>query len=535
MKKLLALLLAVVMVFGLVACGQSEEAQPEAEVDVESNVENVGEEAPAVEEKDPVTITYYYRNDVGEQQYTQQVEDKLNEILAQTEGYEYISIDLVPCSSDFATEYTLAQTNGDQIDLIATYSLDATTMVKNGDLMELSDLLAANPNAVSEIPEWLVEMGKIDGGQYFVPSYQQAGSFTFWTFPAEYAELYRQATGKTKEDMTAMFAKADINELLQFAEDLVLAVREGTGLSTKYILELVDISRVANRECVGVDWGNLMLIEGEDEVVYYPCTDLYKTIESKKNEWYKADMIHPDAATYSWKDFNYANLLNSDESHVMNYLAGAVSVEDFAAAQTASNGFDMEAYQIGDHAYIASKWAAGGNAIYTECEHPQEAMMIIELLMTEKGKEFYNTLVWGLEGTHWEWEDEANERIKTLEFDATQSNASCSYTAWKWELGNSFNAWKNQAVPDGSNEFILDNIHNAANTVESPVMGITWDLSSVEDQVAQCAAVDAEYKALYTWDNFDEGYAEYMAKLEAAGVQDIIDCMNEQYQAHLAG
>ena len=57
---------------------------------------------------------------------------------------------------------------------------------------------------------------------------------------------------------------------------------------------------------------------------------------------------------------------------------------------------------------------------------------------------------------------------------------------------------------------------------------------SIEDQIAQCTAVDSEYWFIYTMDNFEELNAEYMAKLEAAGVKDIIAEVTRQYNDYLA-
>ena len=172
-KRMVALFLAAMMLLSLVACSSQTEAEnsaPAASAESTEPPKAAETEAPVgevAEEKEPVTLTYYFMNGAGEQQYTTQVEEKLNEILDGIEGYGYISIDLVPCGQDYPTDFTLAQTSGAQIDLVSTYFLDMPTMVRNGDFLELSDLLAAYPNVTSEIPDWLVEMGRIFDGMYY--------------------------------------------------------------------------------------------------------------------------------------------------------------------------------------------------------------------------------------------------------------------------------------------------------------------------------------------------------------------------------
>lgn len=539
-KRMVALFLAAMMLLSLVACSSQTEAEnsaPAASAESTEPPKTAETEAPVgevAEEKEPVTLTYYFMNGAGEQQYTTQVEEKLNEILDGIEGYEYISIDLVPCGQDYPTDFTLAQTSGAQIDLVSTYFLDMPTMVRNGDFLELSDLLAAYPNVTSEIPDWLVEMGKIFDGMYYVPTYQQAANLGFWILPVEYAEMYRTASGATKEDMAETIAHGTLEEKLQLLEDITLAVREGTGLDTKYIHSSTGVAyRYGNVEFIDKDYGMILLQEGAEAPVYWSYSEEANTLRKQMNEWYKEGLIHPDAATYKVADYERKNMMN-EESLAIGFDQAALGAEALAARNSEAWGFEMEYYNNADHAYVPSKWAAGGNAIYADCEHPEEAMMIIELLMTKKGEEFYNTLVWGLEGIHWEWKDQEAKTITTLEYDGFQGDAADSYHAWKWNIGNTFNAWANQAVNVEDNNFILNEINNNPTTVPSPIAGITWDLSSIEDQIAQCTAVDSEYWSIYTMDNFEELNAEYMAKLEAAGVKDIIAEVTRQYNDYLA-
>ena len=192
-----------------------------------------------------------------------------------------------------------------------------------------------------------------------------------------------------------------------------------------------------------------------------------------------------------------------------------------------------------DHWYIGSKWAAGGNAIFATCEHPDEAMEVIRMLMTKEGEEIYNTLVWGLEGIHYEWVDRSIPRIKTLEYDSSQAGAGTStYDCRKWMVGNTFNCWLNQAMADDNYcQWLLDNVHNAESTVTSKVMGYTWNLMDTEDERAACKAVRDEYNASLSngiyGDEWEAKYEEYIAKLNASGLQAILDSVTEQYNSYV--
>lgn len=159
--KVASLFLAVVLSLGLCACGGKS-----------SKTKKVS----AKRSTEPVTITYYYSSGAGTQQYTQKVQDKLNEILANIEGYENITIELHPYGSSYLRDFTLAQATGVQIDLVNVYGLNRSSTIKNGDLMELDDLMNEFPDMVESLPDWVMNYGKLFGHQYYIPSYQQAAN-----------------------------------------------------------------------------------------------------------------------------------------------------------------------------------------------------------------------------------------------------------------------------------------------------------------------------------------------------------------------
>ncbi len=540
-KKILSMLLVLCMVLGIAACGTKKETNKASESTTSSNTVSSSETAKeesketVVEEpKDPVTITYYYCG-IGEQEYTGEVEEKLNEILKGLEGYEHITIDLMPYAlADYVSGFTLAQANGDQIDLVSNFMLDVPTMVKNGDLMPLDDLMVQFPGVTSELPDWMVNYGKVFGTQYYIPTQQQAAKLSFFYMPEDYLNMYYEAEGKTRADVSATIQLGTVEEKLDMYEAMLLAVREGTGLDTKYLHPNLLPRGWVNTDDIDSDDGMFVLIEGQDEVVYWPLTEAYQTISKRYWDWKQAGYLHPEAQTIKSSDFTNGNFMN-DEAIIFSSGTNACSEEDYAAMRTYET-FACDAIRITPHPYIPSKYAAGGISIYADCEHPEEAMMIMELLNTKKGAEFYNTFVWGLEGIHYEWVDESVPRIKTLEYDGTQADDSASYGAWSWNTGNSFNAWLNQSsTNDNWFKYIDEEIHNGADTAVSPASGITWDLSGVEDQLSQIKAVYKEYKDMLPYvENWDAKYEEFVSKLKAAGVEEVLDVLNKQLKDHMA-
>ena len=462
MKKLLSLILVVFIAVCCVGCGGTE-----------------NENANYERSSDPVTICYYYVNGYGVQQYTEDVEAKLNEILKGIEGYENITIELHPYTgSNYQRDFTLAQASGEQIDLVNTYQLDFVKQVGNGDFLQLGDLLSQFPSISEELPSWVMDYGKVYGEQYYIPTYQQAANLTYIAIPTEYLEMYLDTYSKTKSDVSKQILDSDINSKLDFLEDLCYAVRETTGLDSKWIntgefwATNLTSNIFYNQEYIDTQFGHLILKEGDDAPVYFGYTEDYKLIMERYAGWYQDGLLHPEVATVNYYKFIEDNFLN-DESYVCSFITDTCSEEYLDNYLTKKYGVPMTTFRVTDHAYIPSEWEAGGQAIYADCEHPYEAMMIIDLLRTEKGEEFYNTLVYGLEGTHWQWTDKDSKTIETLEYSEHQGGSTSTYCAYKWNTGNALKyIWKNQAVGKGYIEYIENEVNNSSKSVKSPAMGI---------------------------------------------------------------
>ena len=214
-KRLISMLLVICMVLSMAACGKKN-----TEISYEVSDE-------------PVTLRMYYYAGYGE--YTQAVQDELNKMLKEMKGYEHITIELCP-STNYQRDLQFDMAAGEQIDIVSTYNLsDLNNMIQNGDFIELDGLMAQFPDATAEIPEWIVEKGKLYGKQYFVPTYQQATNLTYFAIPTKYLEMYYDTYNKTEEDARNAITYGSVEDKLDFLEQLVLSVRKKTGSETKWI------------------------------------------------------------------------------------------------------------------------------------------------------------------------------------------------------------------------------------------------------------------------------------------------------------
>lgn len=542
-KKLFAVLCAATMTLSLVACGntnnqKSEEISTEVSKQSTAEASQVQSSEPVKEVKDPVVIDYWYRNGVGEQEYTKEVQAKLNEILANTEGYEHMSVKLHP-SKDYKTDFALAQTAGEKIDVFVTYSLpDLTTQMENGALYPLDDLVAANPEITADLPEYMMDYGKFDGTLYYIPNYQQmTNQYFVWT-PTEFFK----ASGYDYDEVQAMFDEDDFDGIAKFMEDLTLAVRKATGKDTKWIHpELMPEDELWLNADAGIEAiytsskGSFFYWDSVNQCV--GLTDLHETVQKgylKNGEWNVNGLIYENYLVD--KEITTEKDTMGEYSYVM-WQAQTYGTKEMAQKSVSEKvGFDVTIFRLSEKVTMPRNNAAGGVAISASSEYPEEAAAFIALLFNSKYEEFYNTLVYGLEGIH--YTPNGDGTIKTLEFDGSQGNASTTYCYWKWVGGNTFNAWLNQSMTQEQEDYIKNEINENPNNPKSELVGFTPKTAPVETELAQVSSVIEEYKetlqAGAKGKDTESYMKEFYDKLEKAGVSKIIAEFEVQVKEFLA-
>ncbi len=530
-------LMAAVMLLGLAGCGSQETT--ESSQAQESDALPVSSEE-AAEPKEPVTLEWYYRGN-GQQEDTEMVEQRVNELLKTYPGLEHVTINLnCSTSSEYQEHVTLAQSAGQQIDILNSVSLDFYEQVENGSYMPLDDLISDELRA--ELPEWLWKMGSVDGKIYMVPNYQQACNMGYLFTPKEYMDKYGDY-----DKIVSVLTDPDSSyeDKMAVMEEYLMAVREGEG-DGKYLPSLP--SRVLFetgtqgfyfRDYFDVVSGDFIVEAGSGQVTYKYATDMARQLCALSAQWYDAGIIHPDVLTVEASELRYENMLNPT-SWILSYNGAIGDPETVAETYKNEWGFEVVAIPTQQQYYIQNSWAAGGNGISSTCEHPEEAIKFIEALTTgtEKGKEIYNTMVFGIEGVHYTRDENDPDRIETLEYSGTQGGIDTSYAAMKWIIGNTFYAYKNQAVSDENSAIALE-VNEGDNTITSDLVGFVADTDSVSVQLDQIKAVTSEYRdtllqGVLGEDGWEACYNEYIEKLKVAGMDEVIAEFQRQLDEFLA-
>ena len=527
-KKVLAMMLTTAMVISaLVGCGQKDESKSTAGSSSKVEESKATGSSVAEETKDPVVLEWYYRGN-GQQQDTEEVEAKVNELLKEYPGLEHVSIN-INCftGGEYAQAVTLAQTSGAQIDILNSVSLGQfSELVEKGNWMPIEDYISDELKA--ERPAWLRQMGTVEGHIYMVPNYQNAYNEAYLLFPKEYVDKY-----SSYDELYAALTNWDlsITEQMEALEAYVVACNEGEG-GNKYACSIDDWNETgANGIAFTTPFdnlGNSFIVEndGKNEVIYSLQTETYKEIWKKYAEWYDMGIYAPDGINTHNSDYAYANMMN-DTSMVYCMQNGLGTPEAVAEKWAIQYGFDLYAIPVYQYGYIQNSWGAGGNGISATCEHPEEAALFLEAITTgtEIGKQIYNTVVFGIEGKHYTKDESDPDRIVTLEYDGSQGGVDTSYAAMKWIIGNSFYAYKNQAVTDDFYQIAKEK-NESPDTMASSIGGFVVTTANVTTQLEQLNAVREEYiyrlkDGVAGADGFEALYNEFMEKLKTVGVDDV--------------
>lgn len=537
-KRLLALLLAAVLVLSLAACNKEPAVTtPETEnpsTDVEKNpTEAETQTSETVKEPDPVMLEWYYRGN-GIQEDTEAVNEHVNELLHAIPGFEHISVHLNPfVAADYPNAVVLAQTTGEQIDILGSVTLDYWTEVANGTYLDLSELLAKDEYAAlrNELPQWLWDAVSLDGAPYMVPNQQRGANMTCLALPVKYA-VGLEDDLQALRDTVAENGSADVATLGALMQTIVDNARAIEGTENKFAgyftIQQSDFDGYyfENIQGYGANVGFIMKNDGKNEVTNLYLSDSFKNACELAAEMKKAGYYHPDGSLAQ----SLPDML-SENGVCVDFVQRAGDEETISQQLTDAYGFEMIGIPLYSQYFMQGNWGAGGNGVTASSEHPEEALAFLQLINTAEGAEIYNTIVYGLEGEHYEKIDETH--IKTLEYDGSQGSGT-SYSAHKWIMGNTFNCWLNQACPE--NEIaIAQEINSGANTITSACMGFRFDSSNISTELEQISAVVQEYVTVLRCGDLGDGweahYNEFVTKLINCGAIDVNNEIQSQFDA----
>lgn len=454
----------------------------------------------------------------GEQKDSQKVWAEFNKKLADYLPNTKVEFQCVS-SSDYAEKWKLASASQEDVDIAwHGWMLPYVSEVNKGSYMELDDLIdKVAPSLWDEIPKAIMDKQRVDGKLYSIPCMQQMVSYvSTLDFPVDIYEKYKD--------------KINIEELVDFFSSKETMDKESWDKIEEYIKMIKDggdlkkgVFGFADHVEKGYEWiSNPYKIKsrGDD----YTPINLYRTPEYKTFVEVYADWFNKG---YIRKDILTAENVGNEVYEVKgggNYLIGQgyMPTESEIESKKAAGNTAYVKIPFESKHYIPYAASASNTAISINSAHPERAMKLIELMNTEKGKDLYNLLVYGIEGEHYTKVND-NE-IQPIGY-TSQPTSDSPYGQYKWAVGNTFNAFEiymKDKSPTLKNEFIKS-VNDSADA--SKLQGFTLDTNPIKMELTQVSAVVGEYKA-----SLNSGaaadpmklYEEFQQKLIAAGDDKIV-------------
>lgn len=491
MKKMIFIILMTMFVAGIVFATGGSEADSGS--------------APA----EPVELSWYFMGSYP-QNDQQTVYDEFNRILL--ERYN-MTIDFKPVGwGDFDQKMQVMIAAGENFDITytANWINNYSQNVAKGAFVNLDELLPEYaPNLYKSLPEAGWNAVKIDGSIYASINQQTATHMHAIAFPESLVERYNFDinTIKRLEDLEPYLAALKANEdgVIPFG-----AFNE-PGTLTSYVKEYLGYEEVAG----GAIPGAISTTSSDNTIFNQFASQEFKDWIYLMRDWYKKGYIKDDALAIT--DMN-PNLSGGGVGASMmgNYAPGA-------EADTAARwGYPVVIAKLTKPYMMTSNFRGTMYGISATSKHPIEAVKFLEILNTDK--ELYNMICYGIEGVHYNKSE--GEYIEPI----ADSGYSPSTT---WAFGEVFNAYLLPGQPEDVWQQTREMNLSAG---ISPIMGFSFDPSSVQSEIAQCVSVRQEFLPALELGvvDPDEMLPVFLEKLETAGAQIIIDETQRQLDAWLA-
>lgn len=454
-------------------------------------VSGCGNKKEDMKDSDTVNLTWYMTG--IPQKDIEKVNDAVNEYTKEKYGLT-VTLNQIDWG-EYDQKMSALVNAGESFDLAFTASwlggFNYLTNARKGGFLDITEYLNGdNKSLKSSLDEKFWQGAEIDGKIYVVPTQKEIAATEFFVFNKELVDKYKVPYEdiKTYDDLEPWLKK--IKE-----EEGIFPWYMSEGYKNPYEFDELNTS-------VGIN------LEGDqDKITDYYFEKPYEERVTKVREFMKEGYINENAALAKQTD-----IVGKDwfvTSTVMGPLDTA-TVKDQVKKEVVVT-------QMTDSIVTNASAVGSGTVVGANSKHPKEAMKLLEAVNTDPV--LMNLLAYGIEGTH--YEKTGDDTIKWLD-------AHSNYTTPYYMFGSYFNLYHAEGAPTDEWETLKE--YNASAT-PSPALGFNFDTTSVSTQIAALNNVQEEFKNLINTGSVDpeENLAKMKKKMEAAGLDEVINEMQTQY------
>ncbi len=500
MKRFLAVVLTLVMVLSLAACGGtggnggSEKGSLSAKSTVGDSLAPAGKSDDGQNSNDDgeTTKLILYMASAGNMEDAPLVAEKVNAYIKPLINAE-ISLNYVNMGS-YSEQVGLMMRSGETIDLLFSLETDARNYIRQEAVLPLDDLLATYGSGIIEqIGKDNLEAARVNGSIYSLPTLKDMAISRMFVYNREMAEAAGVdfSNVKTIEDLTDIFAK--VKEV--YPDCSMFGGAGGNAVNfTSWTWD-----------SLGDSMGVLMDYGQSLDVVDLFETDEYRQLCELMHQWYEAGYIEKDFATSSetWTSRMQAKTAFGG---ITSYKPGALaSVEE-------QTGLSCGCVVLTDALAYTSSIVNTNWMIPSSTANADKAMEMMALLYTDPT--VANLLLNGIEGVHYEENEDGT--IRRIDPD------NCKYQQFLgWAYGNQFitKVWEGNDldVYEKTREF-----NDSA--IKSRALGFAFDNSSVVNELTACNNVANKYRTSLECGDVDpnEVLPKFIEELKSAGIDKIV-------------
>lgn len=537
-KRALALLLCGVMAAGLMTgCGESDDKKDEGKTTPAPTKEGeegkdptqAPEETPDISKPVTLKVMFHGSNVTDDKKVLEEVNKYLGEKL---------NVTLEPIWGtwgDFDDKSVMAITGNDDVDIYFTCSWSAdeyNKFARDGAWVRLDDpennLIEKYASDLWKVlPEALTSGAVVEGangkGTYAVPGYKDVATQNCWDVNVEkltelgytvddlkgksfyeWGDILQASKDKYGDKFYPLVIEGAVLERMM-TNSLIITGDNGQANMLSYYIDPTDVTKASSA------YGTKILNKF--------ATPEYRKFVEVMNDYYKKGYVDPAMAIA-----DTANTERSAKQKTGNYL---ISTQSYAygydkQASAERGGLEL-AYIPCTEPYMDTTSTQGAMmAISTASKNPDRAMMFLNLLNTDE--KLMTMLNFGIEGTH--YNKNAEGEVEFVE------DVRATYQPWTNGMGN-VTLLPPQKGQGATFQEDFKAFYAAAKPVD--IIGYAFNPEKVETEVAALATVCQQYQlALSTGAAGTDKLDEFLAELEANGMQKVVDEANAQLEAYMA-